>query len=294
MAGSKAKTALIVVNMIAVILSLVVIGLAMGVMFSSGIPVVGDLPKMAVYGVIVFSCVVFLVSLLGLLGGCFHNKISTIVFVVLNLLMVLLNILGFAFVLSYGNGVPTVSQIDDAARQAQLDFQDELTKFAINNPEDWLFTQETLLCCGVDFRATYFDYASLDVESFADFNLALHSREDCAEGRAEIADLHDLHSEYTTTGEEAVALNEVLNAEANFFCKNRISTVVMEYTKYIAGFVALLVVTQLITIVAAFYLLCKVEDKDGGFQPNKEENAGDFAGTNGKPQADNYQQQTFA
>jgi hypothetical protein len=293
MAGSKAKTALIVVNMIAVILSLVVIGLAMSVMFSSGIPVVGDLPKMAVYGVIVFSCVVFLVSLLGLLGGCFHNKVSTVVFVVLNLGMVLLNILGFAFVLAYGNGVPTVAEIDSAARQAQLDFQDELTKFAVNNPEDWLFTQQTLLCCGVDFRATYFDYASLEVETFEEFNLALHSRDECASGREEIEELHALYAEYSETGEEAVSTNDILNAEANFFCKNRISTVVMEYTKYIAGFVALLVVTQIITISAAFYLLCKVEDKDGGFQPNKEGNAGDFAGTNGKPQND-YQQQTFA
>ena len=120
-----------------------------------------SLPTATFYVLIAFNGLVFLVSILGLLGACAESKIATIAFAGLDGLLLVIQIVVMVILLLYANGQATVVESLDAEIKAgQVLAEQNLVLSSVTDVEQWMKTQESFSCCGVDFEATYWGGSS--------------------------------------------------------------------------------------------------------------------------------------
>jgi len=271
------------VNLLAVAVSLAILGITLNIMYGSGIGVsaLEGLPVQIYYASIAFSGLVFLISFLGILGGYFHHKSALYLFTLLDFLSGVFTLIVLILALLYANGISTIPQIDGSVTTIDNSLESELLKQAVNQSSVWLTTQKELSCCGVDIAATY-DYATYDLSDSA-FQLVLESGPNCAAGRTEIAAVHALYPTYNSSVDTYVASDANLK---NYFCKQVAESFIKLNTIYIGAIAGALVVLQFITLIAAFKLLCSVTLQQGGFVIPPDPSGGALA--YGQPQTGNY------
>jgi energy-coupling factor transporter transmembrane protein EcfT len=270
----SSKRILLGVNILALVLALVVIGLTCYVTFGSdtGIAYIDGIPVEVFYVMIAFAGFVAIVSGVGVLGVCLQSKFFVILFTFLDILLALVLLIVAIFVLLYSNGISTDPTIDNALGVVQDSVETEFMTRAIEFPDVWVVTQEGFACCGIDLNSTY---------RFEEFNMTdseflsvLQSGSDCADGRAAIATIHASFPDYSSEAEDAAAANDALDG---YFCKPVVTEYIRLNTMYIGIVAGVLVLIQIVTAAAAIILLTKVSTQNGGFVVPKQESGGSLA-----------------
>jgi len=281
MGASKAPSYYILLgtNALAIIVALVILGIALDIMYGPGVSAlssINGLPVQIYYVVVAFSLFVFIISLLGVIGSCLRSKVATILYIILDLLLAVAILIIMIFVLLYANGKSTTPLIDNSIKSIQTGLETELLTQAIHFNATWAATQTGFKCCGIDLQSTY-DFETYK-ETDADFIEQLQPGDACATLRDDIAWIHSEYANYTDAEPNVPA-----NVTASF-CKEVISADVQANTKVIGGISGLLVFLMLVTGAAAIRLLSKVTVSQGGFVPDPQDSVSGGSLAVGGPQ----------
>jgi len=280
MAKAKSYYVLLTVNVLALVIALVILGLALNLLYGPGLGVASldGLPVQIYYVVIAFSLFVFLISLLGVIGGSLHSKVALGIFSLLDLLLALTVVIIMIFVLLYANGKSTTTAVDNSIATLQKTLEAELLTQAVSEQKVWLVTQKGFKCCGIDLESTY-AYATYNYTDAA-FLQILQSGTTCAAGITEIQTIHANFTTYTTAAQTASNNDPILST---YFCKTAVSDVVKANTIYIGIIAGVLVLLQIVTATAAIRLLTKVYIDQGGFVKPPEDLSADNLAYGGGP-----------
>jgi len=283
---------LIWVNFLAFAISLAIVGVTLNMMYGTNnlsLAFLSGLPVQLYYILIGFAGLVFLISSLGMVGGCMHSKTLTVLFVVFDLISLLAVIVVCVFVLLYANGIPTIPLFDNAATTLETTLESVMISEATSSDSAvWVTAQTKIGCCGIDFETTY-NFSQYSLNDTA-FQAELESGPNCAAGRAEIASLHQTYPTYSSDAQSAASAATALEG---YFCKEVLITWVHTNTMVVGIGAGVLVLVQLVSLVAAFRLLCKVYTTQGGYVVAPESTGGAIS-FNGGPQTNGYSGNTFA
>jgi len=272
---------LIWINIAAVAAALAILGITLNVMFGTGFGLVSlaGMPVQVYYAAIAFSVLVFLIGVLGIIGAYRHSKTATYLFVFLDLLTAILVIVVLVFALLYSNGISTSPVIDNSVVTLSHDLEDGLLNQALNLSSVWVVTQSKLGCCGIDLAATYrfSDFNMTD----SDFQLLLQPNASCDGVRQEVLNLHKTFPNWTAEAEGNATSDPKLVPK---FCKTVVESFIHTNTYEVAGIAIGIVILQLITVICAFKLLCKIYTTHGGFVIPPEPSGGALAYGKGQPQ----------